>query len=224
MSHHHPPISDYPRAERVIRTILPLMYLAGAIGLQYPQTAELFALLTPLNLLSSLVFLLLFHTDWRPTFWAYAALAFLVGFGVEVVGVHTGLIFGSYQYGSVLGVKVAEVPLTIGVNWLLLTYACGSVCDAFRWPVWSKVLAAAGLMTLLDVLIEPVAIRLDFWSWNSPSVPLQNYLAWYVISAFLMIAFYTLPFRKNNRLALLMLAVQFLFFGLSNLLYFADLQ
>ncbi len=30
-----------------------------------------------------------------------------------------------------------------------------------------KVLLAAGLMTLLDVLIEPVAVQLGFWTWHT---------------------------------------------------------
>jgi putative membrane protein len=39
---------------------------------------------------------------------------------LEVVGVKTGLIFGEYKYGSTLGIKLFEVPLIIGFNWVFV--------------------------------------------------------------------------------------------------------
>lgn len=194
------------------------MYLAGLIGLNVPAAAPLFQFLTPLNLVASLGLLLLFHTNFRPAFWMYSLLAFAVGFLVEVAGVATGLIFGQYAYGDTLGFKLAEVPLIIGTNWLMLSYICGSVTDRLSVPVWAKVLLAAGLMTLLDVLIEPVAMRLDFWQWEGGVVPWQNYAAWFGVSVVLFLAYFKLPFRKQNQLAPLLLLLQFLFFGLNSLL------
>ncbi|GAB3180778.1 hypothetical protein GCM10027291_48940 [Telluribacter humicola] len=196
------------------------MYLAGVIGLQVESLQPVFRPLIPLNLLASLGLLLLFHTDWNRSFLLYCVTAFLVGFFVEVAGVHTGLIFGSYQYGSALGWKVWEVPLVIGSNWLMLTYASGSICDRLSAPAWVKALIAAALMVGLDILIEPVAIELDFWSWNSATIPLQNYVAWYVVSALLLLLFYRLSFSKDNRLAPLLFLLQFFFFGLSTLFIF----
>ena len=128
--------------------------------------------------------------------------AFGLGFLAEVLGVHTGLLFGNYSYGTVLGWKVAEVPLTIGTNWLMLSYPCGSVIDRLPVGTWVKIGLAAGLMTLLDVLIEPVAVQLGFWSWHTATIPLTNYLGWYGVSAVVFGAFYLLPFQKRNALAL----------------------
>jgi uncharacterized membrane protein len=209
--------SQSPKVRRIIFVILPLMYLAGLIGLNVPLLSPYFRLLIPFNLVVSLALLLLFHTDWQKSFLFYCLMAFGVGFLVEVVGVHTGLIFGAYAYGPALGPKLAEVPLVIGSNWLMLTYLCGSVVDRLPSGMLPKVALAAGLMTLLDLLIEPVAIRLDFWKWQQGDIPLQNYLAWYVVSALLFWAFYTLPFKKGNALAPLLLVLQFLFFGLNGL-------
>ena len=211
-----------PKVRRVIFIILPLMYLAGLIGLNVPLLEPYFRLLTPFNLVASLALLLFFHTDWRPSFLLYCVLAFSVGFLVEVAGVHTGLIFGEYAYGAALGFKLAEVPLVIGTNWLMLTYLCGSVADRLPYGKGVKIAAAAGLMTLLDILIEPVAIRLDFWSWTEGIIPLQNYVAWYVISALLFVAFFSFRFKKNNIIAPLLLILQFLFFGLNSLLHLID--
>jgi uncharacterized membrane protein len=215
-------LSQSPNVRRIIFIILPLMYLAGLIGLNVPLLEPYFRLLTPFNLIASLALLLLFHTDWRPSFLLYCVLAFSVGFLVEVAGVHTGLIFGEYAYGAALGFKLAEVPLVIGTNWLMLTYLCGSVSDRLPYGRGAKIAAAAALMTLLDVLIEPVAIRLDFWSWNADQIPVQNYIAWYAISALLFFAFFFFPFKKNNILAPLLLVLQFLFFGFNSLLHLID--
>ncbi len=208
-----------PRIRRIIFIILPLMYLAGLIGLNIPLSASLFQALTPFNLVVSLVLLLIFHTDFRPSFWVYCAVAFSVGFLVEVAGVHTGLIFGEYAYGEVLGLKIAEVPLVIGTNWLMLSYLCGSVTDRLPVTMILKVLIAAGLMTLLDFVIEPVAMQLDFWQWRGGVIPLENYLAWYGVSAALFFMYFKMPFQKKNALAPLLLGLQFLFFGLNNLLH-----
>ncbi len=207
------------KARLIVFIVLPLMYLAGFVGLNLPATAPLFRMLTPFNLISSLILLLLFHTDWRPTFGLYCLIAFGLGFLAEVLGVHTGLLFGDYSYGTVLGWKVAEVPLTIGTNWLMLTYLCGSVVDRLPMGTLGKVLLAAGLMTGLDVLIEPVAVDLGFWMWHTATIPLSNYLGWYGVSAVVFAAFYLLPFNKKNALAPLLLLLQFLFFGLNGFVH-----
>lgn len=220
MSQSKPLVS--PTVHRVIFIILPLMYLAGLIGLNVSASAPLFQALTPFNLVASLGLLLLFHTDFRPSFWVYCAVAFSVGFLVEVAGVHTGVIFGEYAYGEVLGFKLMEVPLVIGTNWLMLSYLCGSVADRLPVAMIVKVLVAAGMMTLLDFVIEPVAIQLDFWHWQGDSIPLQNYLAWYGISAVIFFVYFKMPFQKKNALAPLLLSLQFLFFGLNSLWHLFD--
>jgi putative membrane protein len=197
-----------------------MAYLAGIVGLQLPSLAEYFRPLSPLTLISSLVVLLLYHTDWRPAFYFYAVLAVVIGYLIEVAGVHTGLIFGHYAYGWGLGVRFWEVPPVIGINWLTLSYCCGSVCDKLNRPTYLKILAAATLMVFLDIFIEPVAVQLDFWTWYDQPVPLQNYIGWWLISVILFTAWFMLPFRKENRLAKWLLALQFLFFISQSLLIF----
>ncbi|MGB0423984.1 MAG: carotenoid biosynthesis protein, partial [Flavobacteriales bacterium] len=46
---------------------------------------------------------------------------------------------------------------------------------------WTSLFSALA-MTSLDFFIEPVAIQLDFWWWNETSIPLNNYLTWFVAS------------------------------------------
>lgn len=211
-----------PIAQRIIFFVLPLMHLAGFIGLQWPPAQLLFKALVPFHLLTTLTLLLLFHSDWNRSAVLFCLIAYIVGFTVEALGVHTGVIFGEYRYGATLGWKVIEIPLVIGVNWLTLIYSTGMVANHWHPSGWVKALLAAGVVVGLDVLIEPVAIRLDFWQWAGNTVPFQNYAAWYMIAFGLLWLFYALPFRKQNRLAGLMLICQAAFFAAHNLAYFIE--
>ncbi len=218
-----PTISVTEQTHHRIVTVMALAYTAGVIGLQLPMLAPFFEPISPLNLAVSLALLLFYHQDWRPTFVVFAFLAMLVGYGVEVVGVHTGLIFGQYEYGPGLGPHVWGVPPVIGLNWLMLAYCCGSVTDKLQIPVALKVLTAATMMVLLDYCIEPVAVRLDFWTWFGQPIPAQNYWAWWIISLVLFSVWFSLPFRKDNRLAPWLLGFQALFFMSHCLIFWLEL-
>jgi putative membrane protein len=135
-----------------------------------------------------------------------------LGYGVEVAGVHTGMVFGEYSYGKTLGFKIADVPLVMGLNWLTLIYSAGVIFNRLNAPVIVKSALGGLVLMILDLFIEPIAIRYDYWSWESISVPLQNYLAWFVISFLFLMVFFSLKFKKENKLALLYLSVQFFFF------------
>ncbi|MBB6001772.1 carotenoid biosynthesis protein [Arcicella rosea] len=206
-------------------TILSLMYLVGLIGLKLPLTQEYFKVLSPFNLWTSLILLLIFHQDFQPKFILFAVITFLVGFFIEVIGVHTGIVFGDYQYGKTLGFKLFEVPIVIGANWLILVYCSGIIVELFFQNLKSSILGriilsiiAACLMVGLDLLIEPVAIRLDFWQWSFNKIPLQNYFGWFGVSFVLQFYFINSKFLKNNSLAPLLFCLQLLFFLLNVLL------
>lgn len=197
------------------------MYLAGTIGLLIPYTQPYFKLASPLNLWVSLILLLFFHQDFNKTFIFTAIFIFLIGFFVEVAGVHTGIIFGNYRYGQTLGTQLFDVPLVIGANWLLLVYCSStSVKTVFSnikhksifKSIFIQSFIASMLMVGLDYLIEPVAISLDFWHWQSDKIPAQNFQAWFLLSFLLIYFFLRAKFLKTNSLALLLLFLQFMFF------------
>jgi putative membrane protein len=195
------------------------MYIAGIIGLNINATAELFKFLTPFNLVASLGILLYFHNDWNRNFIIFTIITFLVGYFIEVLGVKTGLIFGHYQYDRTLGFEILEVPPVIGVNWLLLVYCVGSSFCRINQPLYIKVVYGSLLMTMFDFLVEPVAIRLEMWSWFGLLPPAQNYIGWFIVSAFLLTLFHWLPFRKDNKIAFWLLILQICFFGIQSLLF-----
>jgi putative membrane protein len=47
----------------------------------------------------------------------------MIGFITEWIGVNTGMLFGQYTYGSVMGWGLGGVPFTIGCNWFVVVYA-----------------------------------------------------------------------------------------------------
>lgn len=196
--------------------LLLAMHIAGAIGLAIPVSRDFFQVLTPFNLLATAAIVFHFEEKKTTNYIVLIIATLLAGYAVEVVGVHTGVIFGEYSYGATLGIKLFNVPLAIGLNWGILIYASGLTTDKLPIPKVLKALTGAIIMVGLDFLIEPVAIKLDFWSWTLESIPFRNYLAWFLISFILHLFYQFLPFSKNNPLAIRLLCIQALFFLILN--------
>ena len=212
----------YPKTTFIV---VALMYIVGTIGLISPFTQPYFKLASSFNLWVSLILLLLFHQEYSKSFIMTVIGIFLVGFFIEVVGVHTGIIFGKYWYGETLGTKVLGVPLVIGANWLLLIY-CSATFTQFFFEILKKYLPkksnldntilksvfASFLMVCLDLLIEPVAIHLDFWHWQHEQIPTQNFQAWFLLAFVLSYIFFKEKSAKSNLMAVLLFFLQFAFF------------
>jgi putative membrane protein len=210
----------YFSMENISVITLVLFYTVGLIGLSLP-IRDNFALLTPLNLLISLGIVLANHKYWTKAFMSVFIFIFLGGFFSEIIGVQTGWVFGNYEYGQTLGFKLFNVPLILGVNWLMLIYASAMVVNLLwkRFPLVLKALIAALLMVGLDVLIEPVAMELDFWNWENGIIPFQNFIGWFVIAFALQLAFFSVISKKmNNHAAVVLFALQVVFFGTLNLI------
>lgn len=193
-----------------------LLHLVGLVALMSPLAPWVLPL-TPLNLLLTALAMAAFSGLDRRTITVGLVLGTL-GYLVEVLGVHTGRVFGSYSYGDVLGLKVANVPLLIGLNWSMLVFAIGVPLARLRWPVWTKVLAGSAAMVALDLLIEPVAVHLGFWSWEGGVIPLRNYVAWGAVSMVFFAVYFLIPLRRSNPLAPYVLLAQVAFFAGLNVL------
>lgn len=196
--------------------LLLAMHIAGIIGLSIDSTRNLFQSLTPINLLLTAAIVLHFEKEKNRRFFLFILATLLIGFFVEVAGVHSGFIFGEYNYGATLGPKLWEVPLAIGVNWVIMIYCTGLFARGVAHSKLPTILVGAILMTAIDILIEPVAIKLDFWTWESSSIPLRNYLGWFITSLVLHLLFYYLMPRSNNSLAIRLLYVLIGFFLVLN--------
>ncbi|MDX9942971.1 MAG: carotenoid biosynthesis protein [Bacteroidales bacterium] len=201
------------------KALLILYFSVGVIGLIWPLTAPLFTRLIPLTLLGSLAVLLAFHQKWLPGHIRVFALVAILGYLVELAGVATGLVFGEYQYHEALGFKLFGTPLIIGINWLLLIYAVYGIFEKHLLHPAIKIFAGATLMVAYDIILEPVAVALKMWSWGGGDIPLQNYLAWFVISLVFLTIFHLAKIRANNPIARQMYLVQLAFFLLLNVYF-----
>lgn len=207
------------RQNQLIAFILLIaMHTAGVLGLYFEESRTLFQSLTPFNLLLTAAIIFHFEEDKSAKYFIFILFTFLFGFFIEVAGVKTGIIFGEYAYGSTLGFKVFSVPLIIGLNWAILIYITGIVSNKLSSNLWMRCNYGALMMTLIDTLIEPVAIRFDFWQWANSAIPVQNYISWYLIAFLLHWVFQKLGFSKNNPLAFKLLIVEVAFFVSLNLI------
>ncbi|MFW5831681.1 MAG: carotenoid biosynthesis protein [Prolixibacteraceae bacterium] len=192
---------------------LILFYFVGIAGFILPATRALFSILTPFALLLSAGFLAAFH---RPRFTLHLlivfVLIFLLSFFAEMIGVKTGLLFGHYNYGSGLGPKIWETPIIIGLNWLMLVYCTRIIAGYVFNPAALKILFASLLMVAYDVILEKAAPLLNMWSWEGSVVPLQNYIAWFVLALLFHILLNRAGVRISNKLALPVFVIQALFF------------
>ena len=189
--------------------ILIIFHVVGFVG--FAINPAYFKPLSPVNLLLSfgLIVLMSEQTKWQ--FYGALCLVAILGFFVEVLGVKTELIFGSYYYGHSLGYKWLSVPLLIGVNWSMLLY-CTAQLSKFKNPIINA-LFGAGLMVALDFFIEQNASKFDFWHWKSNVIPMQNYIAWFVIAFLLNLLVQKHLAQKSNLTARVLYFVQLAFFS-----------
>lgn len=194
-------------------SLIVLFYSVGLLGFLYPPAVPLFKQLVPFHLLLMTVLLIANQVVRNQSFWMFLAVTYVAGFLVELAGTQTGLVFGSYAYGETLGYKIFDTPLMIGVNWILVIYSAGMVLSELEVKnVYAFILLGASSVTLLDFLIEPVAMKYDYWDWAGGVVPIQNYVVWFIFSALLLLIFYRADFPKISRSAAILFVVQFLFF------------
>jgi len=212
-------IDDLPFVnERNAFFLLLAMHTAGVIGLSIESSRALFQFLTPFNLFATAAIILHFEKQKKSGYFIFIAVCFLLGYSVEVLGVSTGWPFGEYSYGKTLGFKLFEVPLAIGLNWVVLVYCSAHLAKRLFKNQWVAIVLGALFMTIIDLLIEPVAIAYDFWTWEKISVPTANYVGWFAVSALLHFIFQRLVKESNNSLAIRLLYIQVGFFALLNLI------
>ncbi|MDX5320527.1 MAG: carotenoid biosynthesis protein [Bacteroidota bacterium] len=184
--------------------IFIILYSVGILGFRIPALQSLFLTLIPGFLLLTAILLLASHASWNLRFGFWAIMTFTFGWTIEWIGVHTGQIFGNYAYGATLGWKVDGIPLVIGINWLILAYCCKDIAERiFKHPVVS-ILMASALMTGLDFLIEPVAMRYDYWQWENNQVPLHNYVGWFLVSVVLFSLSHLFRLKWENRASVIL--------------------
>lgn len=126
----------------------------------------------------------------------------LVALGAELASTRVGVPFGLYHYtGATAGreLYLANVPLFSPLSFPFLAYAAFCLARRALGPDWAArpggrlrlVTLAGALMTLLDVVIDPVAVQGERWFlgdvFSYPlgglyfGVPLSNFAGWLLV-------------------------------------------
>lgn len=204
-------------SERWIRIILLILYMVGAVGMLMPSTRTWFVQLSALNLAISFIGLIASRKAKPMTFLVFLSIAFIIGITVELIGVHTSYLFGSYYYGESLGLKWYGVPLIIGLNWGIMTVSSSAVLHRFQFNKHIETILAAILMVLFDYILEPVAVKLDYWHWTDGQIPVYNFVCWFGVSYILQLIYQRMKLSEVNKVAESLFLMMFIFFTLLTL-------
>jgi bisanhydrobacterioruberin hydratase len=198
---------------RKIKIFYIIFYLVGVLGLSFLETRPLFIRLVPFALILGFAGVLLFHeAKWDLKTLTAFVLVYISGFVIESVGVNTGIIFGEYIYGKTLGYQIFETPVIIGMNWLFLVYVSSSLTEKINSGKFISFLLPPVLMVVYDLVLEQVAPDLGMWNWKNEVIPLQNYIAWFVVAFIFVLVFRSFRIKTSNKVAILLFILQFIFF------------
>ena len=194
--------------------LLAFFFGFGIIFHVIPKLFVVTQYITDLFLFAANISVLIFiiRNNRTVSFWLWLSGAFLFTYLIEFLGVITGKIFGIYWYGETLILQLGNVPLIIPLNWLILILCTYSLAikitsNRFLIPLISSI-----FIVLFDILIEPVAIKLNYWQWEGSIIPVRNYVVWFLISFFLASVLGILKIDTNIRLLRYYFLIQVIFF------------
>ena len=212
-----------------IATIIAIiLHAVGLIGILYGNN-DFFAKATPINLLIMFGLLIWTQAEKNIQFFLFALIVIIAGIAIEVFAVDTGLLFGKYTYGKVLGYQIKSVPLLIGINWFVIIYCSAILVNTIliravrriaaetgaapmRLKKMSVIVDGATLAVFFDWIMEPVAVKLGYWQWIENDIPLFNYACWFFVSMLFIAVFQIFKFSRHNKFAVHLLLIQLMFF------------
>jgi putative membrane protein len=196
--------------------LISLFHFSGLIGIQ-SSYKDWFLNYTPLNLILSTVLLFWNQENINKKSIIAFGFVFLLGLVIEIIGVKTGIIFGSYVYGETFGYKFMNVPVIIGLNWASLSFASTMLFKSTSLNLLQKALISSLIPISIDFFIEKLCHKLDFWYWKDNVIPIQNFISWYLFSFLFSLILLKNNTNSTNRFAKYFLSIQFLFFILLNI-------
>lgn len=106
---------------------------------------------------------------------------------IESIGLLTGFPYGEFSYSSKVGILLFNfIPLALPFAWIPLLLGAFALSFQYKKNV-SKFFVVTVIMTvLIDVVLDPGAVSLNFWQFSGSSIwygiPISNYLGW-ILSA-----------------------------------------
>lgn len=151
------------------------------------------------------------YIGWRNTFILFA-LTYTVSLLFESVGVATGWIYGPYHYTEQLGpLFLGLVPYLIPLAWFMISYPSLVIAEGILGYRSTEdqgrnlrvAALAAVVMTALDLVLDPIMVRMGHWVWEIDGayfgVPLHNFLGWLVTTFSIFILYKWISGRQEHR-------------------------
>lgn len=173
-----------------------IFYCVGLALYFVPITHKLFIMLTPYTLVLTALIIFYHHKKWNSITMAVFAGIFVLSIVAEIIGVATGKLFGVYNYQHGLGFKIFEVPVLIGLNWVVLIYSSNSILSKFSSKKTVVIIGSALLMVLYDIILEKAAPLMEMWDFKDSNPPINNYVMWFLLS--LLFSFGIQHFKINT--------------------------
>jgi putative membrane protein len=180
------------------RTLLPgliLLYAAARVSQAYPNKIPM-AVIVALHVLPPLLFALVHGAlCYGPRgILVFTGLTLIVGNLFENLSVLTGFPFGHYHFTEVMGPKIFQIPILLGLayvgmgylSWTLGLLIIGAIGKPLiGHPVLTIPVAAAFVMVAWDLSMDPIWSNfVHGWVWHNGGayfgVPASNFLGWYL--------------------------------------------
>ena len=119
----------------------------------------------------------------------FVSIALVATIVIEIVGVKTGIPFGTYEYDPArLGPTLLQVPLLIPFAWLMMLYPSWLVVNDLVKAKVPAVLMSALLMATWDLYLDPQMVNEGYWTWfasgvPSKEIPISNFFGWFITAA-----------------------------------------
>lgn len=141
--------------------------------------SEVFYFLISLVILS---FIIRTNKKKLTAFFLWTITAFFGIYLLQVFSINNNIIFGSCWFGGTFSHQIAGVPYIISIFWIVILFSAIALASKITSINFLRILFSSIFVVILDLFLEPVAMKLDYWQWENKSVPLQNYVIWFIIS------------------------------------------
>lgn len=127
------------------------------------------------------VFLILWRERKNKQMLETLILAFVFGMVLEIID---STLSKAYFYSKDFLFMVSNIPIVIGTGWAFVYYTTKKVAGHYNFKWFQAPFFMALVAVLIDFILDPIAIRLGFWTWRIPlnqellGVPYDNFVGW----------------------------------------------